>query len=529
MREPFFKALEFIQTRKFEETLLLLKPLLNQGGDQAVIYDLIGRCYFNLGEVKAAEASFKKALQANPNFLPAKIQNTFLLPLVYESVQQIASWRERLKVELEQLDEDFSQLNPERAIEALDALTEKTLYFLGYQAQNDKEFQIKYGKLVLGLMQKAFPKAASLKKNKNGKIRVGFASSFFFDHSVTKLFKHFISDYDKNEFEVFVFDWNDRPDEVTEEIKSSVDHYYKLHVNRSEVIQAITEAELDVLIYPELGMDGFSYQIGSLKLAPVQGVLWGHVVTPGLDAIDYFFTSELMESENHAGHYSEKVIPLKGLGTCYTMPPAVASTLSVDNLGLAVNKVLVACTQTVYKYHPDFDQVLVKIAKQCPEVQFVFIESIPKELTQRLKNRLKDVFTAEGLNSDDFICFVRRLSTPEYIQLHELCELYLDTFYWSGFNTLMEALSVGIPFVTLPGEFFRGRHAEAVLKLLGMNEWIASTPDDYVSKAVSLIKDRDLRLQMKASIASKFNALCNRKDSLEDFYQNLKVITKTSS
>ena len=43
-------------------------------------------------------------------------------------------------------------------------------------------------------------------------------------------------------------------------------------------------------------------------------------------------------------------------------------------------------------------------------------------------------------------------------------DVYLDSPRWSGGNTTLEAMAVGLPIVTLPGPLMRGRHTAGILR-----------------------------------------------------------------
>lgn len=75
------------------------------------------------------------------------------------------------------------------------------------------------------------------------------------------------------------------------------------------------QAQLDVLLYPEVGIDPVCAQLAALRLAPVQAMAWGHPQTSGLPTIDVFLSNELMEPPDGAGHYTEQLLPLPGIGT----------------------------------------------------------------------------------------------------------------------------------------------------------------------------------------------------------------------
>ncbi len=58
----------------------------------------------------------------------------------------------------------------------------------------------------------------------------------------------------------------------------------------------------------------------------------------------------------------------------------------------------------------------------------------------------------------------------DYLRVNALCDVFLDTLHWSGGNTTLDALAAGLPPVTLPGAYMRGRQSFAMLRMLGLEE-----------------------------------------------------------
>jgi predicted O-linked N-acetylglucosamine transferase (SPINDLY family) len=85
----------------------------------------------------------------------------------------------------------------------------------------------------------------------------------------------------------------------------------------------------------------------------------------------------------------------------------------------------------------------------------------------------------------------------------------LDTLHWSGGNTSLDALAMGLPIVTLPGEFMRGRQTMGMLKLLGVEELIATSTDDYLAMVKRLATDKSWRNEISAKILVNLNRLFN--------------------
>ena len=80
-------------------------------------------------------------------------------------------------------------------------------------------------------------------------------------------------------------------------------------------------------------------------------------------------------------------------------------------------------------------------------------------------------------------CRVRRFSTST------AASVVLDSFQWSGGNTSLEALAMGVPVVTLPGRFMRGRVTAAMYRQMGLADMIAADAVDWVSRAAKLATD----------------------------------------
>ena len=80
-------------------------------------------------------------------------------------------------------------------------------------------------------------------------------------------------------------------DHMTKKFQAAADDFVQLSPSRDEAIEQLLSAELDVLVYPELGMDEWMMTLAFQRMAPIQCMFWGHPVTTGLDSIDYFISS----------------------------------------------------------------------------------------------------------------------------------------------------------------------------------------------------------------------------------------------
>ena len=105
--------------------------------------------------------------------------------------------------------------------------------------------------------------------------------------------------------------------------------------------------------------------------------------------------------------------------------------------------------------------------------------------------------------------FVDLLPRDAFFGLMEKMDVYLDTLCFSGFTTAFQALQCALPIVTLESGLMRGRLASGLLRRLGLAETIAADPEQYVSIAAGLGRDRARRAALKARLAGDAARLFN--------------------
>jgi predicted O-linked N-acetylglucosamine transferase (SPINDLY family) len=264
---------------------------------------------------------------------------------------------------------------------------------------------------------------------------------------------------------------------------------------------AILQDAPHVLIYPEIGMDPVCARLAAQRLAPVQCVSWGHPDTSGLPTIDYYLSSDLMESSEADGHYTEKLVRLPNLSIHYEPSPPRSLALSRADAGLRPGAIAFWCAQAAYKYLPQYDDVFPRIARAAGDCHFMFI-AFPGEpgITTALQERLDRAFAARGLDAAEYCIMLPPLDAAQYATVMGFCDVVLDSIGWSGCNAILEGLAHGLPVVTLPSGLMRSRHAAAVLVMMDVIETIAPTVDAYVAIATRLAQERSLLAAVKARV-----------------------------
>lgn len=484
--------------------------------------------HFNLGvtcrmqgRLEQAFACFDQALRCKPDFTIARwVRAIAQIPIIHDSADEIESRRLRYRQELEQLGAQL-QLGSQPQIDAAAAAVGTVQpFYLAYQGKNDCDLQRSYGELVCRIQAARYANLLPAQRTRKAAstLRIGFVSGFFYRHSNWKMpIKGWIEQLDKSRFELFGYYTGPqaRMDDASDEAKRSLKKFVA-QTGFEEMARAIVADELDVLIYPEIGMDPMTVRLAGLRLAPVQCASWGHPDTSGMPTIDYFLSSDLMEPPAADAHYSEKLVRLPNLSIHYTPQQYPHAAFRRTDFGLADGRVVYLCAQSLFKYLPQFDEVFAQIAKQVPGSQFAFLDYPDSPwLTDKFYQRLKRAFDAHGLRVDDFVVICRHLSQDEYHGLNLVADIFLDSIGWSGCNSTMEAIACDLPIASMAGDLMRARHTLAMLTMMGMPELVAPDRERYIDLAVRLGNDDTFRRDMAEQISANKHKLYGDRECIK--------------
>jgi CRISPR-associated protein Csy1 len=241
-------------------------------------------------------------------------------------------------------------------------------------------------------------------------------------------------------------------------------------------------------------MGAVPFALAALRLAPLQCAGWGHPVTTGHPAIDVFLSSAAMEPADGAAHYTERLVTLPGIGTRYRMPEVPADA-SRERFGLPAEAPLLLCPQSLFKIHPDNDALFARALEAVAGSLLVVFEGRDPALTAAFRARLARAGVAE-----DRMRVLPQCAHDDFLRINRVCDVMLDTLHWSGGNTSLDAIACGLPVVTLPGRFMRGRQSAGMLALMGVPQLVARDPDEYVGIVARLCSDAAWRAHVREHI-----------------------------
>jgi protein O-GlcNAc transferase len=462
-----------------------------------------GVLYRSQSKFSEAMACFERALAIKPDFIEAKFALCMAqLPILYMDEAEIERRRADYRSRLTALSDDVEWA--ERPGEWADMIGAHQPFYLAYQGLNDRDLQAMYGSFVCRIMADRYePAILPPPPAPDERVRVGIVSGFFRHHSNWKIpIKGWLSQLDRRQFQLFGYHTGTEQDAETEAAATLCDRFIQGPLLVDRWRHTIAADAVHVLIYPEVGMDRVSAQLAAQRLAPVQCVSWGHPDTSGFPTLDYYLSGELMEPPEAQDHYTERLIRLPNLSIYIEPPDAQPVSLGPSDLGLRATATVFWCGQAVYKYLPQFDQVLPRIALETGDCQFIFIEfpGAP-HITELLRKRLEQAFASLDLNAADYCVVLPRLDPKKFVAAIGQCDIMLDSIGWSGCNSTLDSLIHNIPIVTMTGALMRGRHTAAILKMMGVAETVVATIDEYVAAAVRLAGDEALRTAIKVRIS----------------------------
>ncbi len=490
---------------------------LTPGGTKA--QNALADIYWEVGLVEQARRAYEAVSRAHPENYKAAVGSRLLLPAVYDGAEQLRESRSRYEAGLAELHDMSGQFRWKRASDAISE-ARWTNFYLAYQGGKDRELQASFGKLARGVLARVKPEwfEPPVPRAREGRrIRVGFFSYFFFNCTAGRYFASWIHGLDRERFESIVYYTNPWVADDTRAIAASADKFRHLPGRPLNVLaEQVRADELDILVYPELGMNSDTFTLATLRLAPVQVAGWGHPTTTGLQSIDWFLSSSDMEPADAQDHYTEKLALLPGLGTRYARPTGAEEGTRAD-FGLPEGRRLYLVPQSIFKIHPDNDALIAEVLARDGDARIVMFAANHEPLTDRFVARISGELRKRGLEVADRIIFLPYMSHGAYLRLNELCDVMLDTVHWSGGNTSLDALAGGLPVITLPGELMRGRQSMGMLRMLGVPELVATNADDYVRRAVEMAREPERRAAISRTILGNLERLFHRDEPLRAF------------
>jgi predicted O-linked N-acetylglucosamine transferase (SPINDLY family) len=316
---------------------------------------------------------------------------------------------------------------------------------------------------------------------------VGLLSGSLRSHPVGWLTVAGFEALDLDQFTLVCFAQNTSPkDPMTRRFRAAARDWIEIDSLSDIALTDLARAmKIDILI--DLGGYGEAARMSACanRLAPVQ-IKWVGMQShsSGLAEMDWFLTDRWETPEGFERFYSERLLRLPEGYVCYSPPPHAPDV--VETPALKNGFVTFGCFNNLAKITPRVMRTWANILYRVPSGRLILKTHQLSDAPTA--NRLRANFAELGI-SVDRIELRGSSGHRSFMGEYGDVDIVLDPFPYSGGLTTCEALWMGVPTVTLPGEIFASRHSTSHLSNAGLADWVTASVDDYIEMAVARASD----------------------------------------
>jgi predicted O-linked N-acetylglucosamine transferase (SPINDLY family) len=488
----------------------------------------LGRAFEDGGDIALAVAEWKGYAEACSDVTPARIGYKLMalqnIGRVLEASEQFATAEEALRQAVE--------LRPERTeagqhwialrqrqckwpvLQPSDYATPKQLLAamspLSLAAYaDDPMFQLAkayaYNKAFVGRPDRGpvGPRAPRKKVGTGKRLKVGYVSSDLREHAVGFALNEVFELHDKSKLEIFAYYCGEprAGDPVQERFKAAVDQWREVaRLTDLQIAEAIAADEVDVLV----DLNGYTKhaltKIFAYRPAPIIVNWCGYPGTMGSPYHQYLVADDYIIPPENEIFYSERVLRIPCNQPIDRKRRISAQKPTRSEAGLPENDFVYASLNGMQKLTPTMFARWMTILREVSDSALWLLTG-----DDETNKRLLDAAAGQGV-ARERIFFAGKTSNPQHLARIGLADLFLDTTPYGAHSTAADALTAGLPVLTLEGRSFASRFCGSVVSAAGLGDLICATPDDYVRRAIAFGRDR-------ASLAPYRDKLADERDS----------------
>jgi protein O-GlcNAc transferase len=339
------------------------------------------------------------------------------------------------------------------------------------------------------------------------RIKIGYLTSDIYNHPVARSVGPIILAHDRRRFEVHIYSDTLVSDEVTARFKSAVDGWHELTGDTNQsVAEKIRADKIDVLVCIAGRFDGNRPLVAAWKPARVHLSL-GDVATSGNPACDYVFADHALVPKNSKEPFVEKLLRLP---TYFLHEPIAHAPVPGPPPSGIAGAITFGCLNNPAKVTDAVLELWIRLLAATPASRLLLKYknhySVPSVVA-----RIEAACRSGGIDPARVLIRGSLDATAAHLAHYDAIDVALDPFPFSGSTASFEALWMGVPVVTLPGESMVSRWTAAMLAALGQRDWIARDRDDYIAIAQRLAADAAARTALRSSLRDRLrhSKLCD--------------------
>ncbi len=351
-------------------------------------------------------------------------------------------------------------------------------------------------------------------RDPNRRLRVGYCSGDFCNHSACSVFGPFVLNHSAD-FEAFFYSSTETKhhDVVTDLFKASPNWRDVWGESIDAVAALIQRDRIDLLV----DLSGYTannrLSVFARKTAPVQITGWGYGtgLSWPVGVMDYLVADATVVPPNHAD-ITEQIALLPSLlsyfPTDYHLPDSspLPSLSQPPTFGVF---------QRSLKINDECLQAWALILERLPIARMIIKGDYCRSFVEHIQRMLAPVLERVAI-----------INVPDGKQDHlarwRQIDVALDTWPQSGGVASCEALWHGVPIVTYQGDRLMSRVASSLLTNLGLQEFIATSAEGYIQTAITAITNTERLKEVRQILPGAYADWVQRADYLaevEDLYR----------
>ncbi|MFN0317290.1 MAG: tetratricopeptide repeat protein [Burkholderiales bacterium] len=431
-------------------------------------YAMLGTTYWLKGEHEKAAKAGAEALLRNAQYPPVlNLQGN--LAILAGRVKEALGWYEK------------AVSNDPAYADAFDNLLFVSNYHDEMSADRLCRQHRQWGENVI-----AYPRLARERRQNPGKIRIGFVSPDFRNHSVAFFVEPIFANLDRTRFELHLYSSDRRMDAISKRFSDYATQWTNITALGDEpAAEMIAQDEIDILIDLAGHTAGNRLGVFARRPATVQITYLGYPTATGLPAITHRLTDWFTDPAGSEALSCEEPVRLSASYFCY-QPPADAPEVSVLPAA-AQGHITFVSFNNLAKISPTTIRLWAQVLKAVPDSTLLLKnrglsdESVQRATSERL--------ASAGAGAARIRYSAWEGSTQSHLALYGGADIALDTYPYNGATTTCESLWMGVPVVTLRGTTHASRMGASILSAAGYPHLITGSEEEYVARCAAMASD----------------------------------------
>ena len=468
------------------EALALYRDLIILNPNMGPLHNNLGQVLQGLGRHDEAIGAFRRALELDHN-----IDN--LSPFLMQSLMYQCAWDDLGEIKRRVMDETRRRLRDGLPISVQPFSLAGTDAPASLRLAAARSYSAHCAASVRALRDRlAFHHGPA----RPGRLRVGYLSPDFRQHSVATAFKELIACHDRTGFEWFGYAIGSGPrDEMTAYFRTQFGHFTDFKdLDLEQSARHIHHDRLDLLV----DLSGFTrhsaLELLELRPAPVQAHYLGYGATLGAECVQYLITDPIHTPPELAVHCAEALVYLPDSFMATSRPEIDSALPDRQSQGLPEAGLVFANFNAHYKFDPDTFDLWLDL-----------LDALPGSVLWLLRGgdvamaNLRATAAARGIAADRLV-FAPRAPHAAHLARQSLADLSLDCRYHTGGVSTLDALWSGLPVLSLAGDNQSARTGASILHAAGLGDLAVGSMAEYRETALHLAHDPAALAALKARL-----------------------------